>query len=53
MSEFGRKFENLTLFPSDGGRFEVSFDGELVFDRKQQGRFPENEEIKVLIRKKI
>ncbi|MBI2192200.1 MAG: Rdx family protein [Planctomycetes bacterium] len=53
MSEFGKKFENITLVPSEGGRFEVSFDGQLVFDRKKEGRFPENEEIKAMVRKKV
>ncbi|HCL31384.1 MAG TPA: hypothetical protein DIC52_23515 [Candidatus Latescibacteria bacterium] len=35
----------LVMLPSHGGRFEVSVDGELVFSKLAEGRFPENEEI--------
>jgi selT/selW/selH-like putative selenoprotein len=34
------------LVPSDKGRFELSVDGELVFSKVQEGRFPEYGEIK-------
>ena len=30
---------------SGGGVFEVTVDGELVFSKKAQGRFPEDDEI--------
>ena len=33
------------IVPSDGGRFEVTVDGELVFSKLQEGRFPERDEI--------
>lgn len=33
------------LVPSDGGRFEVTVDGNLVFSKLQEGRFPSEEEI--------
>jgi len=35
----------LVILPADGGRFEVSVDGELIFSKLAEGRFPENEEI--------
>jgi selenoprotein W-related protein len=28
------------LFPSSGGVFEVKMDGELIFSKKEIGRFP-------------
>lgn len=31
--------------PSDGGRFEVSIDGELVYSKLKTGRFPEPADI--------
>ena len=31
--------------PSGGGVFEVTLNGELNFSKKQQGRFPEEDEI--------
>lgn len=30
---------------SSGGVFEVTVDGQLVFSKKQEGRFPELEEV--------
>ena len=30
---------------SGGGVFEVAVDGELVFSKKAQGRFPEDDEV--------
>ena len=35
----------LVLVPADGGRFEVTVDGELIFSKIAEGRFPESEEI--------
>jgi selenoprotein W-related protein len=50
-------FENgigeLALIPGTGGIFEVRLDGETVFSRKQEGRFPESKELKRLVRDRI
>lgn len=35
----------LVLVPADGGVFEVEVDGELVYSKKQTGRFPEWDEM--------
>jgi selenoprotein W-related protein len=45
MEGLGQKFGAIKLIPSDGGRFEVSLDGTLVFSKLETGRFPENKEI--------
>ncbi len=37
--------EALTLVPSDGGRFEVFVDGELVFSKLELGRHAEPGEV--------
>ena len=37
---------SLELIPSGGGVFEVFKDGEKIFSKKQQGRFPEWSEIR-------
>jgi len=34
------------LIPSSGGAFTVRFDGQTVFDYKEQGRFPEPKDIR-------
>jgi selenoprotein W-related protein len=44
----------VTLHPSEiSGRYIISVDGFSVFDRKQQGRFPEIKELKQLVRDKV
>ena len=53
MDEFGQRFGSIKLIPSDGGRFEVSLDGNLVFSKLETGRFPEDKEIIDQIRPKI
>ena len=35
---------------SSGGVFEVAADGDLVFSKKEMGRFPEDEEVLVPLR---
>ena len=35
-----------SLVPSDRGRFEVSLNGELIFFKLQEGRFPDDGEVK-------
>lgn len=45
MHDYPELFESVTLKTSSGGVFEVTLDGELIFSKKQEGRFPEEEEI--------
>ncbi len=33
------------LTPGKGGEFEVTVDGALVFSKKQEGRFPDMDEV--------
>jgi selenoprotein W-related protein len=37
---------SLEILPGSGGVFEVRVDGELVFSKKESGRFPEWHEIR-------
>jgi selT/selW/selH-like putative selenoprotein len=34
-----------TLIKGGGGQFEVVLDGQLIFSKKQVGRFPESDEV--------
>jgi selenoprotein W-related protein len=56
-SELLREFEydigNLTLVPSDGGRFEVTVGDELVYSKLQTHRHAEPGEVLGLVRKVI
>ena len=50
---FAEKIGELALVPASGGLFTVVLDGEEIFSRKEQGRFPESKELKKLIRDRI
>ncbi len=39
----------LTLIPGSGGQFEVVVNGDLVFSKKAEGRYPEVKELKEAI----
>jgi selenoprotein W-related protein len=43
------KINSIRLIPSDGGRFEVTVGGELVFSKLKAGRHPQEGEILRLI----
>ncbi len=49
MDELGE----VALLPGTGGVFEVRLNGETIFSRKAEGRFPESKELKQLIRDRI
>ena len=53
INEFKQDIKTMTLHPSSGGRFEVTIDGELVFSKLQEKRFPEYEEIQPHIQKRV
>ena len=53
LKQFETEIQSLELHPSDGGRFEVSVNGELVFSKKQLGRHAEAGEVMGLVRKMI
>ena len=46
MTQLKDRLKQLVLVPSDGGRFEVSVNGKLVFSKLEMGRFPEFDEIR-------
>ena len=48
-----RQIETFTLVPSDGGKFEVSVDGKLVFSKLELGRHAEEGEIKKVFEKHL
>ena len=50
---FDQEITELTLKPGTGGIFEVRANGDLVWSRKTEGRFPEITELKQLIRDRI
>ncbi len=53
LNEFEPEIESVTLFPSDGGRFEVSVNNKLVYSKLEINRHPEPGEVAGIIRKII
>ena len=53
LKEYEHVIETMTLVPSDGGRFEVSVNGELVYSKLQTKRHAEAGEILNLISKMV
>ncbi|OGO27850.1 MAG: hypothetical protein A2136_07650 [Chloroflexi bacterium RBG_16_54_11] len=51
LREFEPEIESLTLVPSDGGRFEFSINGELVFSKLESHRHADQGELVRLVRK--
>jgi len=51
--EFEPEIESLTLVPSDGGRFEVSVNGKLVYSKLETHRHAEPGEVAGLIHKMV
>jgi len=42
--------KSFTLVPSEGGRFEFSVDGELIYSKLQTGRHVEDNELRNLMK---
>ncbi len=46
---FADQTASLTLIPGAGGAFEVVVDGDLIYSKKSQGRYPEMKELQEAI----
>ena len=53
MKEFEFKIDSFSLVPSDGGKFEVSVDGDLVYSKLQTNRHAEPGDVAGMLRKVI
>jgi selenoprotein W-related protein len=53
LTTFVDDLAEVALVPGTGGVFDIRLDGELLFSRKDTGRFPEAKEVKQLVRDKI
>lgn len=50
LREFEPDIETIALIPSDGGRFEVTVNGKLIYSKLQTGRHVNQGELVQLIR---
>lgn len=53
LSSFGQDLGSVTLVPGTGGIFEVTVDGELVWERKRDGGFPDSKQLKQIVRDRV
>ncbi|GGE69945.1 hypothetical protein GCM10011413_40710 [Pedobacter psychrotolerans] len=54
LTTFSEQLKGVTLLPSEvSGTFQIAINDEIIFDRKEAGRFPEIKELKKLVRDKI
>ncbi|WP_146900922.1 SelT/SelW/SelH family protein [Adhaeribacter aerolatus] len=53
LTTFETELGEVALVPGTGGVFDVRLNGELIYSRKEAGRFPESKELKQLIRDRI
>ncbi len=54
LTTFEGNLNGITLKPSEvSGRYTIFMEGEILFDRKREGRFPEIKELKQLVRDKV
>jgi selenoprotein W-related protein len=51
IQDYEPEIESLTLVPSDGGRFELTVNGKLLYSKLKTGRHVEPGELSLLIRK--
>lgn len=50
LTTFEQDLYSVALKPGTGGIFEITLDQQLIFSRKEAGRFPEAKEVKQLVR---
>jgi selenoprotein W-related protein len=54
LTTFAEEVGSVALAPdATGGVFDVRVDGQMVWSRKEKGRFPESKELKQLVRDRI
>jgi selenoprotein W-related protein len=47
---FDTDLGEVALVPDSGGIFEVRVEGDLIWSKRERGRFPESKELKQLVR---
>ncbi|KAB2880366.1 MAG: SelT/SelW/SelH family protein [Albidovulum sp.] len=53
LSTFGQDLGSVTLVPGTGGIFEIRLDGDLLWERKRDGGFPDVKTLKQMVRDRI
>jgi selenoprotein W-related protein len=53
LSEHKKKISSANLVPAGSKSFEVKLDSELLFSKKEKGRYPNENEVEDMIREKL
>jgi len=53
LSTFGQDLGGVTLLPGTGGAFEIKLDGDLIWERKRDGGFPDAKALKQRVRDRV
>lgn len=53
LREHANNLTKVSLIPSSGGVYEVKFNDELIFSKKELDRYPEDNEVEDIIRTKL
>lgn len=53
LNRFKQRIDNLELVPSNGGRFELSLDGQLEYSKLKTGEFPDEADMLAMVDRKL
>jgi len=53
LNEYGPQIASWELIPSDGGKFELTVNGDLLFSKKELGRHAEEGEIMAIFKERL
>ena len=53
LSTFAEELQEVSLIPATGGAFEIAVDGNVIWERKRDGGFPDIRSLKQLVRDHI
>ena len=53
LSTFGMDLGEVALVPATGGRFDITYDGETIWERKADGGFPDSKLLKQRVRDRL
>ncbi len=53
LSTFSEELGSVTLVPGTGGIFRIDLDGDLIWERKRDGGFPDVKTLKQMVRDRI
>ena len=53
LSTFSEELGAVTLVPATGGAFQIELDGDVLWERKRDGGFPDVKQLKQMVRDRI